>query len=43
MLRTKSGLSAYLVWTPSKTRGTLGRIGYLSEDRDLPDWMTSPN
>jgi ABC-2 type transport system ATP-binding protein len=20
--------------------GTLGRIGYLSEDRDLPDWMT---
>src|SRR4029078_8124593 len=19
--------------------GTLGRIGYLSEDRDLPDWM----
>lgn len=21
--------------------GTLGRIGYLSEDRDLPDWMRS--
>ena len=20
--------------------GTLGRIGYLSEDRDLPDWMS---
>jgi ABC-2 type transport system ATP-binding protein len=41
MLRAESGTVRVFGLDPvTNPVGTLGRIGYLSEDRDLPDWMT---
>jgi ABC-2 type transport system ATP-binding protein len=41
MLRAQSGSVQVFGLDPVQNPvGTLGRIGYLSEDRDLPDWMT---
>ncbi len=40
MLQAKSGAVRVFGLDPVENPvGTLGRIGYLSEDRDLPDWM----
>ena len=40
MLKTQSGSVHVFGLDPVKNPvGTLGRIGYLSEDRDLPNWM----
>ena len=40
MLRAQSGTVRVFGLDPvDNPVGTLGRIGYLSEDRDLPDWM----
>jgi ABC-2 type transport system ATP-binding protein len=40
MLRAQSGTVRVFGLDPVENPvGTLGRIGYLSEDRDLPDWM----
>ncbi|HET6422621.1 MAG TPA: ABC transporter ATP-binding protein [Planctomycetaceae bacterium] len=40
MLRAQSGSVAVFGLDPvANPVGTLGRIGYLSENRDLPDWM----
>jgi ABC-2 type transport system ATP-binding protein len=41
MLRAQAGTVRVFGLDPVQNPvGTLGRIGYLSEDRDLPDWMT---
>jgi ABC-2 type transport system ATP-binding protein len=41
MLRAQSGTVRLFGLDPVQNPvGTLGRIGYLSEDRDLPDWMS---
>jgi ABC-2 type transport system ATP-binding protein len=41
MLRAQTGTVRVFGLDPvDNPVGTLGRIGYLSEDRDLPDWMT---
>jgi ABC-2 type transport system ATP-binding protein len=41
MLRAESGSVRVFGLDPVENPvGTLGRIGYLSEDRDLPDWMS---
>jgi ABC-2 type transport system ATP-binding protein len=41
MLRAQSGSVRVFGLDPVQNPvGTLGRIGYLSEDRDLPDWMS---
>src|SRR3954468_7039411 len=41
MLRAQSGTVRVFGLDPVQNPvGTLGRIGYLSEDRDLPDWMS---
>jgi ABC-2 type transport system ATP-binding protein len=41
MLKAQSGTVRVFGLDPVENPvGTLGRIGYLSEDRDLPDWMT---
>ena len=41
MLRAQSGTVRVFGIDPVENPvGTLGRIGYLSEDRDLPDWMS---
>ena len=41
MLQAKSGTVRVFGLDPVENPvGTLGRIGYLSEDRDLPDWMS---
>jgi ABC-2 type transport system ATP-binding protein len=41
MLRAESGTVRVFGLDPVENPvGTLGRIGYLSEDRDLPDWMS---
>ena len=40
MLKAQTGLVHVFGLNPVENPvGTLGRIGYLSEDRDLPDWM----
>jgi ABC-2 type transport system ATP-binding protein len=40
LLRAKSGGVRVFGLDPvAEPQGVLGRIGYLSEDRDLPDWM----
>src|SRR5689334_5482968 len=40
LLKAQSGSVRVLGLDPVENPvGTLGRIGYLSEDRDLPDWM----
>jgi ABC-2 type transport system ATP-binding protein len=40
MLKAQSGVVRVFGLDPVQNPvGTLGRIGYLSEDRDLPDWM----
>jgi ABC-2 type transport system ATP-binding protein len=40
MLKAQTGLVQVFGLNPVENpAGTLGRIGYLSEDRDLPDWM----
>jgi ABC-type multidrug transport system ATPase subunit len=40
LLKAQTGTVRVLGLDPVKDPvGTLGRIGYLSEDRDLPDWM----
>src|SRR5260370_17398461 len=40
MLRAQSGTLQVFVLGPVQLPvGTLGRIGYLTEDRDLPNWM----
>lgn len=40
MLKAQTGSVQVLGLDPVQNpAGTLGRIGYLSEDRDLPDWM----
>src|SRR4051794_22691403 len=40
MLRPQSGTVQVFGLDPvQEPVGTLSRIGYLSEDRDLPDWM----
>src|SRR5262245_24112069 len=41
LLRAQSGSVRVFGLDPvTNPVGTLGRIGYLSEDRDLPDWMS---
>src|SRR4029078_6434698 len=41
MFRAQSGTVRVFGLDPVENPvGTLGRIGYLSEDRDLPDWMS---
>lgn len=41
LLRAQSGTVRVFGLDPvANPVGTLGRIGYLSEDRDLPDWMS---
>ncbi len=41
MLRAETGTVRIFGLDPVQNPvGTLGRIGYLSEDRDLPDWMS---
>ncbi|HEX4416044.1 MAG TPA: ABC transporter ATP-binding protein [Lacipirellulaceae bacterium] len=41
MLRAQTGIVRVFGLDPvDNPVGTLSRIGYLSEDRDLPDWMT---
>jgi ABC-2 type transport system ATP-binding protein len=41
LLRTKSGVVRVFGLDPVRDPvGVLGRVGYLSERRDLPDWMT---
>jgi ABC-2 type transport system ATP-binding protein len=41
LLRAQSGAVRVFGLDPVQNPvGTLGRIGYLSEDRDLPDWMS---
>jgi ABC-2 type transport system ATP-binding protein len=41
MLRAQTGAVRVFGHDPVENPvGTLGRIGYLSEDRDLPDWMS---
>src|SRR5215470_7098691 len=41
MLKAESGTVRVFGLDPVQNPvGTLGRIGYLSEDRDLPDWMS---
>lgn len=41
MLRAQTGTVRVFGLDPvTNPVGTLGRIGYLSEDRDLPDWMS---
>jgi ABC-2 type transport system ATP-binding protein len=41
LLRAQSGMVRVFGLDPVQNPvGTLGRIGYLSEDRDLPDWMS---
>src|SRR5262245_51348767 len=41
MLRAQTGFVRVFGLDPVENPvGTLGRIGYLSEDRDLPDWMS---
>src|SRR4051812_24127562 len=41
LLRAQSGTVRVFGLDPVENPvGTLGRIGYLSEDRDLPDWMS---
>ncbi len=40
LFKTQSGMVRVFGLDPVQNPvGTLGRIGYLSEDRDLPDWM----
>ncbi len=40
LLKAQSGTVAVFGLDPVQNPvGTLGRIGYLSEDRDLPNWM----
>ena len=40
MLKAQSGSVQVFGLDPVQNPvGTLGRIGYLSEDRDLPNWM----
>jgi ABC-2 type transport system ATP-binding protein len=41
LLKAESGIVRVFGLDPVQNPvGTLGRIGYLSEDRDLPDWMS---